>query len=193
VCPDPFYWDGALHDLGTVGGDNGDAYEVTDDGLIVGNTENASLAMRATLWTTEGAIIDLGTLGGAESHARDINANGLVVGFSYLADGNWHAALWATEGDGGPSTVPEVLDELRAGIEDILSNGLFRTWRARGLLIRVRIAERLYERGYPIAAAFVMRSLIRRLELYVEFGWVSAEEAQPLSDLAQQAIDLLLE
>jgi probable HAF family extracellular repeat protein len=190
----PFYWDGDLQDLGTLGGPDGEAYEITDDGLIVGDSENGSLEIRATLWTLGNGTVDLGTLGGAESHARDISGNGLIAGFALTVTGDRHAVRWAVEdGGGGASTVPELIEDLWIGISDAFTNGSFKRWRAQSLLVRVRIAERQYERNRPSQAARTLRSLIRRLQLYVRLGWMSSADAQPLIETAQEAIDLLLE
>lgn len=190
----PFYWDGSLHDLGTLGGPDGEAWEITDDGLIVGDSENEAGDMRATLWTLGNGTVDLGTLGGAESHARDISGNGVIVGFALPTEGARHAVRWAIEdGGGGASTVPELLEDLRVGITDVFTNGTLKRYRAQSLLVRVGIAERQYERGRPEQAARTLDNLISRLRLYVRLGWMSDDEAQMLIDLAQEAIDLLLE
>jgi probable HAF family extracellular repeat protein len=190
----PFYWDGDLHDLGTLGGPNGEAYEATDDGLIVGDSENGSLQMRATLWANGNGTYDLGTLGGTESHARDISGNGLIAGFALTDTGDRHAALWAVEnGGGGTSTVPELLEDLEAGITGVFTNGSLEKWRAQRLLVHVGIAQRKFERNKPQQAAKALSTLIHHLELYERRGWLSPDEAQPLIDAALAAIDLLSE
>lgn len=191
----PFYWDGNLNDLGTLGGPNGEAYEITDDGLIVGDSENGSLQMRATLWTLGNGTYDLGTLGGVESHARDISGSGLIAGFALTESGERHAALWAVPdgGGGGGSTVPELLDDLTTGITDAFTNGTFKRYRAQSLLVLVGVAERQYGRNKLDQAARTLDNLIKHLRLYVRLGWLGEEEAQPLIDAAQAAIDQLLQ
>lgn len=190
----PFYWDGDLHDLGTLGGPNGEAYEATDDGLIVGDSENGSLQMRATLWANGNGTYDLGTLGGSVSHARDISGSGLIAGFALNETGDSHAVLWAVEdGGGGSQVVPVLLEDLEAGITDVFTNGSLEKWRAQRLLVHVGIAQRKFERNKPNQAAKALSTLIHHLELYERRGWLSADEAQPLIDAAEDAIVLLLQ
>jgi len=85
-----FAWrNGVLTDLGTLpGGANSQAFWVSPNGLIVGNSENGQSDplipgfgdVHAVLWRA-GKIIDLGTLeGGHESLVSAVNSLGQVVG-----------------------------------------------------------------------------------------------------------------
>jgi probable HAF family extracellular repeat protein len=70
---------GAMNDLGTLGGTNSEANFLNDRGQIVGYSDTADGAIHAFLnrW---GRMTDLGTLGGRNSNAGAINNKGDVVG-----------------------------------------------------------------------------------------------------------------
>ena len=95
-----FRWTAAtgLQDLGTLGGPASQAIDVTDAGVVVGASENASYAWRAFRWTAASAMQDLGTLPSHTScGATAVNLNGDIVGscsgattdraFRWTADG----------------------------------------------------------------------------------------------------------
>lgn len=75
------YSDGAMTDLGTLGGEHSDAHDVTNSGHVVGTASTTDGDRHAFLYSS-GVMRDLGTLGGSESCAWGINDHGLVVGNS---------------------------------------------------------------------------------------------------------------
>ena len=82
-----FLWkNGAMQDLGTLGGVNSSATWINGDGDVVGEADlpGSDFLHHAVLWHN-GVITDLGTLG-STSHATAINARGQVVGRSKLGD-----------------------------------------------------------------------------------------------------------
>jgi probable HAF family extracellular repeat protein len=87
-----FLYDGAIHDLGTLGGDSSFAYAVNDDGVVVGHSQTPASVAHAFLY--DGMMHDLGTLGGIQSFAGGINSNNQVAGTSDMADGSQHAFLY---------------------------------------------------------------------------------------------------
>jgi probable HAF family extracellular repeat protein len=95
----PFLWDGGLFtDLGTLGGDGGDANWVNEVGEVVGTADlPGSQTHDGFLWKN-GAMTDLGNFG-LSSVAYSINSKGQIVGHSRLNDGTPHAYLWEK---GGP-------------------------------------------------------------------------------------------
>ena len=81
-------------DLGSFGGEVNLAYDINNQGQIVGRSRDVSENFdRAFLWQN-GMMTDLGTLGGLSSEAIQINEHGQVVGDSNLAVVGKHAFLW---------------------------------------------------------------------------------------------------
>lgn len=95
---------GALSDLGTLGGNYSYAYDVSEPGWIVGvSSLPGELTRHAAMWIN-GAIRDLGTLGGTSSQAYAINESGEIVGWAQTANGEPHAFLFTTDAGGNVVT-----------------------------------------------------------------------------------------
>lgn len=80
-------------DLGTLGGQSGQALDINKTGDIVGFAQDSSGATHAFLWEN-GVMQDLGTLGGTASRASAINDQGDIAGVSSASDGSLHAVRW---------------------------------------------------------------------------------------------------
>jgi probable HAF family extracellular repeat protein len=93
----PYLWDGGvLTDLGTLGGDNGEAFWINDGGEIVGRADlSGSQAHHAFLWEN-GKMIDLGGAPGQPcSTAVDINSRGqIIIDTGTCFEGGGPGMLW---------------------------------------------------------------------------------------------------
>jgi probable HAF family extracellular repeat protein len=97
---DPFLWNnGAMLDLGTLGGTNGFAQCANNRGQVTGTSNLAGdITAHAFLWD-RGTLSDLRTLGGTFSTANWLNDRGDVVGGATTpGDTLFHATLWRKGG-----------------------------------------------------------------------------------------------
>jgi probable HAF family extracellular repeat protein len=90
-----FLYDGAMRDLGTLGGTHSFGsygWDINDNGHVTGWARTPVEAQHAFLY--DGTMHDLGTLGGTYSIGQSINSNGLVTGWSETVDGGQHVFLY---------------------------------------------------------------------------------------------------
>jgi probable HAF family extracellular repeat protein len=89
---------GAIEDLGTFGGPTGHAFDINNDGQIVGMADTSEGVGHAFLCNGSGPLQDLNSPGWTSSRAEAINNNGWVVGYG-AHSGYVHAFLWNGGGD----------------------------------------------------------------------------------------------
>jgi probable HAF family extracellular repeat protein len=82
-------------DIGTLGGSNGEAFDLSDSGLVVGRADLADGTHHAFVWKN-GVITDVGVVPGDFcTNGRAINAKGQAIGTSTDCMGNVeHMFLW---------------------------------------------------------------------------------------------------
>src|SRR6185436_15642508 len=80
-------------DLGTLGGAESRAFDLNDQGQVIGESVTPAGELHAFLWEA-GTLTDLGTLGGGLSSAAALNERGQVIGVSSTAAADGHAFLW---------------------------------------------------------------------------------------------------
>jgi probable HAF family extracellular repeat protein len=83
-----FYSSDGFLELGTLSGGTSRALDVSNAGLLVGDSDGRAFV------SSGAALRDLGTLGGSTSSARAINDRGLIVGAAQTASGVSHAVAW---------------------------------------------------------------------------------------------------
>jgi probable HAF family extracellular repeat protein len=91
-----------MTNLGTLGGDDSQAYGINDAGRVVGlSWTDKELTTHAFITGPDGVgMTDLGTLGGDFSYASGINDAGQVAGHSTTDDGQLHAFITGPDGVG---------------------------------------------------------------------------------------------
>ena len=97
-----FRWteSGGMQDLGTLGGQQSDAWDVSADGtVVVGRAQDSSNQWRAFIWREGIGMQALPTPSGwSASVAYALAADGTIVGTALDASGQWHATRWTTNG-----------------------------------------------------------------------------------------------
>lgn len=91
-----FLWesDTDMVDLGTLGGNFSQAFDINDQGQVVGRSTNDAGNRHAFIYDSENEMQDLGTIGGDISRLYSINEHGQAVGRSTLSSGRAHASYW---------------------------------------------------------------------------------------------------
>ena len=87
------YNNGAMFDIGTLGGQGSDGQGINILGQVVGYSDTGTAGVQHAYLYANGLMSDLGTLGGNYSDSTGINDAGQIVGVSLNAGGAQHAFL----------------------------------------------------------------------------------------------------
>jgi probable HAF family extracellular repeat protein len=94
-------------DLGTLGGASSYAYDVNDNGVVVGAAQTADGAFRGFRWTQSAGLQALAPLpNDMESRAFAIAGDDAVIGLSFAEDGTARPVLWSSAGDVSGLAIP---------------------------------------------------------------------------------------
>ncbi|MFO1514894.1 MAG: kelch repeat-containing protein [Verrucomicrobiota bacterium] len=89
---------GALEELGTLGGDESWAYAINNSNRICGTADFLTGDSHAFLFSDANGMTDLGTLGGYTSTAFALDSAGNAVGSAEIVNRTIHATLWPAGG-----------------------------------------------------------------------------------------------
>src|SRR5216684_3085377 len=78
-----------LTDLGTLGGNTSVAYNVNNNGEVVGSAAVNAGQTDPFYWKAGTGMVDLGGLGGTNGWAENIDNSGNIVGVGFLGGGNF--------------------------------------------------------------------------------------------------------
>ena len=109
-----------VKELGTLGGGSSFAVAVNDDGVVVGNSQNAGAVWRPFIYKND-EISDLGGLSASKGYVSDINNMEQAVGYSMTVNGEQHPVLYA-DGSVTDLGLPR-LDAIKAEVVAINNNG----------------------------------------------------------------------
>ena len=195
----PFLWqNGTMTDLGTLGGTwavagwaPGVARTVNAVGQVVGASTTAGNAeTHAFLWQN-GTMTDLGTLGGISSQAIAVNALGQVAGWASTPnEAERRPVLWETSLR--PPTPRETADILTRAVEELVAAGHLPSGQGNALLSTLNNIKKQLDQGNCKTAKQGYNAFINKLQSYVAIGLISAEDAQPLLNVARDAYNALL-
>jgi uncharacterized membrane protein len=193
-----FIWDAdAINETSELPGLGDDyhtkALDINDNELIVGESAPPGGDGHAVAWINR-LLIDLHPpiTGASVSTAQAVNNNGLIAGHVETADG-MHAVVWTIEGDIGggdePLTPEEQLALLKDEIADLAAAGIINGFQAWTMTRKVNVALRSIEAGRIRWAIFQLRLLVLQVNSLVRRGTLTPDQAEPLLELAQGAID----
>jgi uncharacterized membrane protein len=176
------------------------AQDINESDWVAGTSE-VDGSERAVVWSPAGQVFELPTQAGAvSSNANAVNENGWVVGWTRICteetDGECseevdHATLWRPLAS-PPRSPAELILELASEVEALEAAGVLNKGQANSLLAKLGAAYKKIEKSQPAVAVYQLEAFVNEVEAMLRSQRLSLEQAQPLLDLAQQAIDGLV-
>jgi uncharacterized membrane protein len=195
-----FLWTGAT-DMTELAGLPGSTFSTAEDineADWVAGTSESDGADQAVIWSPAGQVFELPSLSGAlSSVAHAVNESGWVVGRTRVCteevEGECietvdHATLWRPLST-APEAPAELILEAAVEVEALEAAGILNKGQANSLLAKLGAAYKKIEQGKPAVAVHQLEAFIHEVEAMLRSGRLTPEHAEPLIDLAQQAID----
>jgi uncharacterized membrane protein len=152
---------------------------------------------RAVVWSPAGQIFELESLSGAlSSVAHAVNESGWVVGRTRICVAKLdercleevdHATLWRPLFIPAP-TPEELIVALAIEIKTLYAAGILDTSQTNSLIGKLRAARMKIETGQPLVPARYLQASFDEVNAMLRAGRLSPEKAEPLLDLAQEAL-----
>ena len=99
----------ARTDLGTLGGESSYAYDINDNGVVVGESQTSDGTYRGFRWTLDGGLQPLPPLpGDRASRALAVANDNRPLGESIAEDGTSRPVLWTADGTGEELAIPSL-------------------------------------------------------------------------------------
>jgi uncharacterized membrane protein len=163
----------------------------------VAGTSHVNGTDRAVVWSPAGQVFELESLSGAlSSVAHAVNESGWVVGRTGICAAKLderclevvdHATLWRPLFT-PPPTPAELIVTLALEVKALYAAGILDNGQANSLLAKLVAANEKIETGQPLVAARQLRPSFSEVEAMLRSGRLTPAEAEPLLDLAQEAI-----
>jgi uncharacterized membrane protein len=181
---------------GLAGSTSTSAQDINEADWVAG-TSRVDGSDRAVVWSPAGQVFELEGLSGAlSSVAHAVNESGWVVGLTRICvaklDGRCleevdHATLWRPLLT-PPLTPAELIIELALEVKALYAAGILDTSQTNSLIGKLRAAHNKLDTGQSLEPARYLRASSNEVEAMLRSGRLAPEKAEPLLDLAQEAI-----
>lgn len=180
-----------------VGGIGSLAFGINNLGQVAGTVHISHAEAHAFFWAPNEGTTILTALGGCPpaqfgldfcSHAVGINDLGEVVGQSWTGS-TFHGTRWTVRVI--PPTPVEQVETIADQVGVLVGDGVLGQGQGNALTAKLDAATKQLNKGHTHAAINLLQAFIKKCEAYVAAGILTAAQAQPLIDAAQDLIDEL--